>query len=240
MVEVLIVIVIIVALGALVVPMARNIRNAAGSAKTVENLRKIQAANVTWARDNNGFFLGNDPSGSGGIWSHPWWGHMPFVSMLGINASGDELADAWATGYPEVLKCGLDVSVEASPRDDRNFTIAMNMTKWTHRQDGTPFTDDDNRGGKNGFYADGKILQSRIKYPAQLIMFYESAGFWDCMYTRLDWKGDKGTQTNGMAFRNKGGLCNVVFADGHAGNLTRKDVETENATTRRYFLWDAD
>jgi prepilin-type processing-associated H-X9-DG protein len=43
----------------------------------------------------------------------------------------------------------------------------------------------------------------------------------------------------GMAFRNKGGRCNVVFADGHAGSLTRKDVEKEN-TTKRYFLWDAD
>jgi prepilin-type processing-associated H-X9-DG protein len=101
LVEVLVVIVIIIALAAVVFPMARSIRQAAGTAKTVTNLRQIQAANASFASDNNGFFLG-------------------------------------------------------------------------------------------------------------------------------------------MAFHNKGQTCDVVFADGHVASLTRKDVEKEDAKTKRYFLWDAD
>ncbi len=43
-----------------------------------------------------------------------------------------------------------------------------------------------------------------------------------------------------MAFRNKGQTCNVVFADGHDGRLTRKDLAKDNVQTRRYFYWDVD
>lgn len=63
LIEMLIVVVIIIALAAIVFPMARNIRQAAGTAKTVSNLRQIQAANMSFASDNNGFFLGSAPDG---------------------------------------------------------------------------------------------------------------------------------------------------------------------------------
>ena len=233
MVAVLIVGAMVVVLSAIMVPM---LRESAGSARTVANLRQIQAANLKWADDNNGFFLGNAPSGAG-VWSHPWWSHMPFLSKLGVSSNRGELEDAWTTGYPEVLKCGLDVSVDASPRDGRNFTIAMNMTGWTHKQDGTPVA---NRMEYFGIWNAGKLLQSRIKNPSQLIMFYESATFTGYMYDRLEWKGDHGTQSPGMAFRNQGRRCNVVFADGHVRGLERKDVENDNPQTERYFWWDAD
>ena len=237
LIELLIVIVIIIALAAVVIPMARNIRDSARTAKTVAHLRQIQVANASWASDNSGFFLGNSPDGSGGIWSNPWWAHMPFVSMLGVNSSGDSLPEAWGTGYPEVLKCGIAAAVDAAPRDDRNFTIAMNMTSWSHNQDGSPC---DPSKGPAGFWVPGKVLQSRIKDPSRFITFYEAASFVGSMYNRLEWKGDKGSQNQGMAFRNKGGRCNVVFADGHVGSLTLPEVKIENDNTRRYFLWDAD
>lgn len=237
LVEVLIVIVIIIALGAVVVPMVRNIRNAAGSSKTVANLRQIQAANALFATDNGGFFLGNAPFGEGSdLWgSKTWFGYMPFVSMLGSSVAGEgddgnSLPDSWRQNFPETLKSGIDVPGEGDLAN-RNFTIAMNWSSFTHSQSGVP---------GSSWWISGKILQSRIKNPDKLIMFYESRNYWGKIDQRLNWKGDDGKWNQGMAFRNKGNTCNVVFADGHVGGLTRKDVEKENTTTKRYFLWDAD
>jgi prepilin-type processing-associated H-X9-DG protein len=237
LVELLIVIVIIIALAAVAFPMARSIRQAAGTAKTVANLRQIQAANISFASENNGFFLGNAPDG-GGPWGPPWFIYMPFVSMLGVSATGEgengnSLPGGWGKNYPEVLKCGMDVSVGAAPdQKDRNFTIAMNWSSFSHQSDGTP-------GGALSWIG-GKILQSRVKNPSQLIMFHESSEIHSNFSERLNWKGDNAGFSVGLAFRNKGGKCNVVFADGHVGSLTRKDVEKDNAKTQRYFLWDAD
>lgn len=239
LVELLVVIVIIIALATVVVPMARSIRNSAGTAKTVTNLRQIQAANGIFASDNGGFFVGNAPFGmEADFWgAKTFFSYMPFVGMLGVSNAGDgddgnSLPDSWHENYPEALKCGMEVP---SPNNKRRFTIAMNMSKWTHQQDGTPFGE-----SANGHWVAGKILQNRIKSPDKLIMFFESAGYWSDFYQRLDWKKDDGSWQKGMAFRNKGGRCNVVFADGHVGSLTRKEVKNDNKATRRYFFWDAD
>ncbi|MEO5715133.1 MAG: type II secretion system protein [Luteolibacter sp.] len=237
LVELLVVIVIIISLAALVFPMVRSVRNAAGSAVTVANLRQIQVANASFASDNGGFFLGNAPDG-GGPWGPPWFTYMPFVSMLGVNASGEgesgnTLPDGWGKNYPEVLKCGMAVSVGTAPdQKDRNFTIAMNWSSFSHQSDGT--------SGGASWWIGGKILQSRVKNPSQLIMFHESTEIYDLFDSRLDWKKDNAGFNKGLAFRNKGQTCNVVFADGHVSGLTRKDIEKDNAQTRRYFLWDAD
>jgi prepilin-type N-terminal cleavage/methylation domain-containing protein/prepilin-type processing-associated H-X9-DG protein len=237
LIEVLVVIVIIIALAAVVFPVARGIRQAAGTAKTVSNLRQIQAANVSFASENNGFFLGNAPDG-GGPWGPPWFTYMPFVSMLGVNAtgegeSGNVLPVGWGKNYPEVLKCGMDVSVSANPdQKDRNFTIAMNWSSFSHQSDGTP--------GGASWWIGGKTLQSRIKNPSKLIMFHESSEIFSLRWDRLAWKGDDAGFSLGLAFRNKGKTCNVVFADGHVAALTRKDVEKDDANTKRYFDWDAD
>lgn len=239
LVEMLIIIVIIIALAAVIFPMARSIRQAAGTAKTVQNLRQIQAANVIIAGDNGGFFVGNAPFGEGtDFWgAKTFFTYLPFVSILGANSAGEgddgkSLPDAWGKNYPEVLKCGMEIP---SPINKRSFSIAMNMSKWSHAQGGTPFGE-----SPNGAWTPGKILQARIKKPDKLIMFYESACYWSDFYQRLDWKKDDGGWYRGMAFRNKGRTCNVVFADGHVGSLTRKDVEKDNVQTRRYFYWDAD
>ena len=237
LVELLVVIVIIIALAAVVFPMARSIRQAAGTAKTVSNLRQIQAANASFASDNNGFFLGNCPDG-GGPWGPPWFTYMPFVSMLGVNATGEgangnTLPDGWGKNYPEVLKCGMAVSVSTAPEaKDRNFTIAMNWSSFSHQSDGT--------AGGASWWIGGKTLQSLVKNPSRLIMFHESSEIYSLYWERLAWKGDKAGFSLGLAFRNKGKTCNVVFADGHVSGLIRKDVEKDNAQTKRYFLWDAD
>lgn len=237
--ELLIVVVLIIVLAAIVFPMARNIRQAAGTAKTVANLRQIQAANMSFASDNNGFFLGNSPDG-GGPWGPPWFTYMPFVSMLGVNVagegegeSGNVLPDGWGKNYPEVLKCGMDVSVSPEPEQkDRNFTIGMNWSSFSHQSDGTP--------GGASWWIGGKIHQNSVKHPSQLIMFHESSEIFGTFWNRLDWKGDNVGFNLGMAFRNKGKTCNVVFADGHVSSLTRKDVEKDNDQTSRYFYWDAE
>lgn len=237
LVELLVVIVIIIGLAAVVFPMARSIRQAAGTAKTVTNLRQIQAANASFASDNNGYFLGNCPDG-GGPWGPPWFTYMPFVSMLGVNAtgegeSGNTLPDGWGKNYPEVLKCGIPVSVSTAPdQKDRNFTIAMNWSSFSHQSDGT--------AGGASWWIGGKTLQSLVKNPSRLIMFHESTEIYSLYWERLAWKEDNVGFKLGMAFRNKGQTCNAVFADGHVGSLTRKDVEKDNAQTKRYFFWDAD
>lgn len=228
------VLVILIAAG---VPVFLNLRAAAGSARTVEHLRLIQCANLVHARENNGFFVGDAPNSEGDMWNRPWFSYCPFLALLEVHASSGEPADVWAAGYPEILKCGLQVSVDASPRDDRNFTIAMNMTGWTHHQNGTPVSD---RYEWFGCWNAGKILQSRVKNPSRLIMFYESGTFTGYMYDRFRWKGDLGSHPRGMAFRNTGGRCHVVFADGHVGSLSRADVMKDDAATERFFWWDAD
>lgn len=238
LVELLIVIVIIAALASMVFPMVQNIRKSAGSAITVTNLRQIQAANGIFASDNGGFFLGSAPFGQGTdlFGGQTWFSYKPFVGMLGVKSMGADgsslLPDAWGKNYPEGLKCGMDVR---SPQDQfgkRNFTIAMNWSSFSHQMDGT--------SGEAWPWIGGKILQSKIKNPEKLIMFYESAGFWGDYSTRLDWKSDDGSWQHGMAFRNKGETCNVAFADGHVGSLTRKDVEKSDPKTERYFFWDKD
>lgn len=237
LIEMLIVVVIIIALAAVVFPMARNIRQAAGTAKTVSNLRQIQAANMSFASENNGFFLGSAPDG-GGPWGPPWFTYMPFVSMLGVNAagegeSGNVLPDGWGKNYPEVLKCGMDVSVSTAPdQKDRNFTIAMNWTSFSHQMDGT--------AGGASWWIGGKTLQNSVRHPSQLIMFHESSEIFSLYWDRLNWKGDDVGFTLGLAFRNKGKTCNAVFADGHVASLTRKDVEKDDVKSKRYFYWDAE
>lgn len=233
LVELLVVIVILISLAAITVSVVLNVRKFAGSAVTVENLRQIQTANVTFASDNGGFFLGNDPEAVN-PYSHPWFGHVPFVMMLGADLSGQ--ADVWGKQYPEVLKCGIKVAVNPPPGNDRNFTIAMNESGWSHRTDGSPFPANEVAGPWVG----GKLLQSRIKYPEKLIMFYESCSHIGYMWGRLDWKSDEGGWNSGMAFRNKGGRCNVVFADGHVGSFTRAEVKTETSALKRNFMWNAD
>ncbi|MEO8616836.1 MAG: type II secretion system protein [Luteolibacter sp.] len=241
LVELLIVIAIIITLAAMLFPMIQSIRKSAGTAKTVTNLHQIQAANMVFASDNGGFFVGNSPFGQGtDFWGgQSWFSYVPFAGMLGVKVMGDDginLPDAWGKNYPEGLKCGMDVR---APQDGaggkRDFTITMNWTSWTHQQDGTPFG-----GNGGGFYEPGKILQSRIKNPGKLIMFFESADMWGTYDTRLAWKSDDGSWQKGLAFRNKGGTCNVVFADGHVGSLTRQDIEKSDAKTDRYFKWFAD
>lgn len=235
--ELLVVVAIIAVLVAIGIPVVISIRNSAGSAKTVSNLHQIQVANELFAADNNGFYVGNDPSGSG-IFSHPWFSYMPFVSLLGANDSGGEfLQDAWVTNYPEVLRCGLNVSVAAPPRDDRQFTIAMNMTGWTNKNNGEAVG---NWWEHFGPWSGGKIHRNRVNNPAQLIMFYESGTFTGYLWDRLEWKGDEGKTSAGMAFRNKGGVCYAVFADGHTGGFTREDVEKETRKLRQHFWWDAE
>lgn len=235
--EVILSVAVFVALALVAVPVSRSIRASAASTRTMEHLRRIQSANIIHARENDGFFVGNAPFADGDMWSRPWFSYGPFVALLGEQSINGELPDAWTNGYPETLKCGPAVAVDAPPRHDRNFTIAMNMTGWTHHQDGTPVS---SRYEWFGFWNPGKLLQSRIKNPSRFIMFYESGTFTGYMYDRLDWKGDIPPHPRGMAFRNKGGRCHVVFADGHVGSLVRTDVEKDDDTTRRYFWWDAD
>lgn len=131
LVEVMVVIVMIAALVAISFPVVRGIRKTAGSAKTVSNLRQIQTANALFATENNGFFIGNEPFGPGTNYAYRWFAWVPYAILVGADtsgASGDHLRDAWETNYPETLKCGIQASVEDPPRDDRNFTIAMNMS----------------------------------------------------------------------------------------------------------------
>ncbi len=234
LIELLTVIAIIGVLAGILIPVIGAVRASAQSAKTVSHLRQIQTANIAYANDNKGFYLGNAPFGSG-QYSNPWFSYMPFLNYLGIKGQGDGLRDAWETGYPEVLKTGRQVSVAPAPRDDRNFTIAMNTTGWSHKQDGSPVS---SKWGFFGHWNAGKNHMSKIQAPARFITFFESANFMAGMYDRTSWTGDNGQQYMCMAFRNRGGRCNVVFADGHVAGLTLADVKDDNAVTNRYFWWD--
>lgn len=230
--ELLVVILVIATLVAIGIPLIKGIRKAAGSATTVTNLRLIQAANATYASDSGGFYVGNDPHGIN-PYSHPWFSYEPFAAMVGASFTGN--SDVWGRDYPEAFKCGIKVAVTGPPRHDRNFTIAMNQSGWSHRSDGSSFG-----GDISGHWTSGKLHSARVRNPGDLIMFFEACQHWGSMWTRLDWKSDQGGFNAGMAFRNKGGTCNVVFADGHVGSLKRDDVKTENARVRRNFLFNAD
>lgn len=232
--ELLVAFVVMVTLAVVSLSVFKTIRNSAGSAVTVSNLRQIQAANVTFASDNGGFYVGNDPTEQGNPYGYPWFSYDPFASMVGTSFTS--ASDPWGRDYPEAFKCGIKVAVAGPPRHDRNFTIAMNQSGWSHQSDGSSFPPDVVRG----HWTPGKLHSSLVRNPSEFITFFESCHFWSSMWLRLDWKDDAGGFNPGMAFRNKGGRCNVVFADGHVGSFTRDDMKSETSRVKRNFLFNAD
>jgi len=210
LVELLVVIAIIAVLSALAFVMVGKARQKAYSAKTISNLRQLQAANQTHASEHSGRYVaakgGDDPS----KWNDMWFLNETFVGALGLER--DEVD--WNEKYIEMGQCGFPIDNPKDSFNNARFSIGINVGTKPHWAPPTFFR------------------SSEIRDASRSVSFGDATDIW--LRAGNAWKGWESDEDTGswgglnMAFRNNGKAA-VVYFDGHAGFVTPEDLEDDPA-----------
>lgn len=226
LIELLIVIVIIAVLVALSLMGYTRMKTAADGVGIVTNLRQLQAANMSYATDNNGRFASyyiRDENGS-----KVYWHRNP--EFLGY-FTGDNSQLSKPNPSLNVSPSLLDpIVIRARARAYTVIPASYGMNS-----EFMPKRDDEDTARY--------IEVSRLSDPPR------SAAFVTCTDGSAKYKGRKlwdkspveGKTTDGkMAFRHKNNAV-VVYFDGHTGFITRADIDRFDASGgKNNIFWNAD
>lgn len=214
LIELLMVIAVIAILGAILVPSIQAVRERAYVAKTVSNLRQLQAANELYASQNKGRYVEAvpyDEEAGGRDSSKVWFMDDEFMALAGYE---DQRLGYDGALYPEIAKTGIGgiPFPGDSRKQDSELTIGINIG---NRQQWTPVP--------LGFQ------KSRIVEPSRAIAFGDAGSYWIRAATATRWTDDaSGRVGTSLAFRHDGKAA-VVFFDGATALVTKEQVEGNDA-----------
>ena len=218
LIELLAVIAVIGVLGAILVPAIYNTRDKAKTATTVNNLRQLQVANMTYANMNGGdyvpLYAGDSPFSEGWKWNDR------FLDYLGMQTPLTEAEkEAFRSGFwnENESRSLIGYSMYRTPANEHPWAANSAHT----------------------------IKQSMIKNPTHLIAFIEANDWWASPYEFDNWESaaadDVSSTSNyaSVAYRNNGKAAAVTF-DGAVIFLGREDLGPHTPEGARRWFYDAD
>lgn len=219
LIELLVVVAIIAVLAGLLVPVVSKGKLKSGAAKCLHNLKNLQQANVLYANDNNGEYIGawsNNDKGS----PMCWFDRAEIRKHVGAPAAG---LPAPRSNWPTATICP-------------QATAALKNNNYVGNCYGYNINGVDNNWGVPN--AGNAIRNVAVTRPAKTLAFADA----------LDWiiKPEGSDAYNGKeervvskmtAYRHNNG-ANIVFFDGHAEFRTRDTVAVpKDDATKNKDLW---
>lgn len=219
LIEILVVIAIIIVLAAIAVPVYGTIRARSNKVVTLNNMRQVTGALITYAGQNDGDFPMENLE-TGDSWTNAatpaavkvWYNVLP--RQLGGKGVGDYATSPRAFYTKENL---LFLPGAQYPGSDKKlvaplFAFALN-TK-LQRKDATNVK--------------VKAKQSQITNPARTVAFLEVGLPNEKKASKVQPKYDGSSKAAGRSFVERyGGLGVITFLDGHAESVSVKDLLTE-------------
>lgn len=209
LVEMLVVIVIIAALTAIAIPMAKGIGSKTSNSQCLDRLRNWGNAISMYAAENAGKVecrnwnsIGREaPSAYVGYWS------------------GDGTHES---GYRELgkMRCCPALKGSAAVSGNGNSLTAYSMT------DASGIASNNTKAAQYSLYS--------IKSPSQFVMMIETSGGSSFIRTAADYKDRVKPLTTATATRHAGNTVNALFGDFSVRALAWKDIE-KNITTWTTF-----
>lgn len=188
---------IVTVLCALLFPaLGRMSENVKGT-RCLSNLRQIQAANLSFAADNDGWsvpvFVNSSTQGGGRTW---WSGNKTFFQYLDIGQN--------EAGLPQSLRCPLATGIGY-------MGYGMNSTGLS----GSTSVPGDSR----------KVRLAQINQPTKKIAFADGLDYQLQRSAADSYQGKEQSTTQAIAYRHsKKTSVNIVFWDGHTESRLREDV----------------
>jgi len=219
LIEILVVMGIIIVLAGIAVPVYGTIRERSNKVVTLNNMRQVTGALITYVGQNDGDFP-MENIGTGETWTNAatpaaakvWYNVLP--RQLGSKGVGDYATSPRAFYTKENL---LFLPGAKYPSSDKKlvaplFAFAIN-TK-LQRKDASDVK--------------VKAKQSQITHPARTVAFLEVGLPNEKKASKVQPKYDGSSKAAGKSFVERyGGLGVLTFLDGHAESVSVKDLLTE-------------
>jgi prepilin-type N-terminal cleavage/methylation domain-containing protein/prepilin-type processing-associated H-X9-DG protein len=217
--ELLVVIVIIVTVAALSMVGIRRMRDMADKTAAIRSLSQIQLANASYATDNGGKYVPKQFNGPNGERLGFWFNVPEFLIYL-----RGEVTDADGEPSKTIPLSMLDPKVV---RAKRSFSTSM-AGSFGINETGIPSSG----GVANARYAHTVATVTR---PEQSMAFASATDLGVQYRSRLTWfsrepeKREGKTNTGDLAYRH-GDKIIAVYFDGHAGELSKSEIEEIDKT----------
>lgn len=199
LVELLVAISIIAMLAVLCFPGFKSALIRANLGQSCSNLRQIQAANILYSADHDGYYVPIASRDAAGVLER-WMDHQPFLDYFGL-----QKGDPWPAKLVSPSTAIRDS--KGNKRIDRSY--GMNYTGMT---------------GLEVYGSKWQLKTVRVRYPAQTIACADATDWIIDFYQAGAYKGAPEVYTlHAMAYR-YAGKAGVAFYDGHVEALTMSEV----------------
>lgn len=208
LVELMVSIVIVVALVAIVFVVSNRVKESAGKATSVSNLKQLQLANGLYATDNNGRFVAcytkNEEGKTGGLWDR----NPDFLDVY----IGPNQPTRGNNQESRVEPKHLD-AIAYKARGNGYDTLKASYGMISKE----PYT-------SSGPGTDSSYRSTELTSPAQTAAFVTAVN-WLVQYSgRTGWDGTEGkVNAPRIAYRHRGKAL-VVYYDGHVGEVSEEDL----------------
>lgn len=228
LIELLVVISIIAILASILLPAVGMVRASARAMTCLNNLRQLQMANMQYANEQSGYYVGACGQTNGD--AQGWYGTAGFRTYFDL-AAGSSI-------WPKKMLCPESYGTRITPNDMAR-SYAMNVT--TGGLGGVPWRSLNIGHAASATANPCHFAQSQVARASEKIAFIDALDWWvdasnSLWYVTEDYTKKIPLTTMFAAYRHRTG-ANVVFFDGHAELRNRNKLDISMDVTLESSTW---